>query len=187
VTGHSIVDRASFEAAFVANFAEIHCFLARRVGTGLADDLAAETFAVAFRRRASFDSSRGTIRPWLFGIAIMLLRAHRRDERRVLALASRVASQPSSHTADIGDAATAAVLAPRLGDALNHLSHEQRDVLLLHAWGELSGDEIASALGMRAATVRSHLARARARLRRALDDSGNDHKRTSGEVTDVRA
>jgi RNA polymerase sigma-70 factor (ECF subfamily) len=52
----------SFEAVFVANFPHVHRFLARRVGTALADDLAAETFAVAFRRRQSYDPGLGSVR-----------------------------------------------------------------------------------------------------------------------------
>jgi DNA-directed RNA polymerase specialized sigma24 family protein len=71
----SLDDLRAFEAAFTANFQYVHRFLARRVGSALADDLAAETFAVAFRRRASFDPSLGEVRAWLFGIATNLLRS----------------------------------------------------------------------------------------------------------------
>jgi RNA polymerase sigma factor (sigma-70 family) len=164
-----IIDASSFEAAFIENFAVVHRFLARRVGIGLADELAAEAFAVAYRRRASFDPSRGGVRPWLFGIATMLLREHWREERQWLALGIRVASERAEPITTAEDAVLAAELAPRLGDALAGLSGEQRDVLLLYAWGELSCEEIATALGRPAATVRSRLSRARARLRDALD------------------
>jgi DNA-directed RNA polymerase specialized sigma24 family protein len=40
--------------------------------------------------------------------------------------------------------------------------------LLLHAWGDLDGAGIAQALNLPVGTVRSHLHRARQRLRRAL-------------------
>ena len=49
----------------------------------LADDLTADTFAAAFRQRDRFDASRGTVRPWLFGIAANLIGKHRRSEMRV--------------------------------------------------------------------------------------------------------
>lgn len=52
-----LVEDQEFEGAFSANFRPIHRFLARRVGSTLADDLTAETFAIAFRRRDSFDLS----------------------------------------------------------------------------------------------------------------------------------
>ena len=46
------------------------------------DDLAAETFLVAFRQRAKFDGRNGVVRAWLYGIATNLIRRHRRDEVR---------------------------------------------------------------------------------------------------------
>lgn len=49
------------------------------------------------------------------------------------------------------------------------LDVEQRDVLVLYAWEGLSYREIATALGVPVGTVRSRLARARARLRAGLD------------------
>src|ERR1700728_583080 len=62
----SLEDPQAFEAAFTAKFPSVHRFLARRIGSPLADDLAAETFAVAFRRRGSFDPSLGELQAWLF-------------------------------------------------------------------------------------------------------------------------
>jgi RNA polymerase sigma factor (sigma-70 family) len=146
---HGLVDRTSFEATFAENFPLIHLYLARRVGTARADDLAAETFAVAYRRRASFDPSRGVARAWLLGIATNLLRAHRREERRLLALEARVAAE-ADHASTPDELALARTLAPRVAQALARLPPGQRDVLLLYAWGELSSEEIAVTLGLRA-------------------------------------
>jgi RNA polymerase sigma factor (sigma-70 family) len=178
--GGSIDEPRSFESAFDENFEVIHRFLARRVGSGLADDLAAETFVVAYRRRASFDPARGEVRPWLFGIATVLLRAHWRQEQQLLALEARLAREPGGPGDDTEQATFAAALAPQLADALSRLSAGHRDVLLLHAWGELSSDEIAAALGLRAATVRSRLSRARAQLRGQLGDFDLAQRLSSG-------
>ena len=49
-----IADPAAFEVAFREHFPPVYRFIARRVGAPLAEDLAAETFATAFRRRAAF-------------------------------------------------------------------------------------------------------------------------------------
>jgi RNA polymerase sigma factor (sigma-70 family) len=155
----------TFEAAFEAHFPSIHRFLARRVGSALADDLAAETFVVAFRRRDSFDPSLGEMRPWLFGIATHLLRTHWREEQHLLALEARIAGEPSSPPADSDDEAVARWVAPYLARALGLLSQDQRNVLLLNAWADLSSEEIAFALGVPAGTVRSRLSRSRAELR----------------------
>jgi RNA polymerase sigma factor (sigma-70 family) len=162
------VDSAVFERAFTEYFPVIHRYLARRVGTVCADDLAAEAFAVAFRRRRSFDPSRGPLRAWLFGIATVLLRAHWREEQRLLNLEARlwVAGPEECDGADktVFDEA----LSPRMARALTLLPIEQRDVLLLHVWGELSGEEIAASLDIPAGTIRSRLSRARASLREHL-------------------
>jgi DNA-binding CsgD family transcriptional regulator len=63
-----------------------------------------------------------------------------------------------------------AALMPRLAEVLTTLSPVQRDVLLLYAWGELSHEEIATALEIAPGTVRSRLSRARATLRDRLGD-----------------
>jgi DNA-directed RNA polymerase specialized sigma24 family protein len=54
----------SFDEAFEAEFASLHRYLARRLGASAADDLAEETFAVAFRSWARLDPER-PVRPWL--------------------------------------------------------------------------------------------------------------------------
>jgi RNA polymerase sigma factor (sigma-70 family) len=166
----SLEDPQAFEAAFTANFQPVHRFLARRVGSALADDLAAETFAVAFRRRESFDPSVGDPRAWLFGITNNLLRAHWREQQHLLALEARIAGEPGPPATESNDKALERWVAPRLARALSLLSQDQRDVLLLHAWADLSSEDIASALGVPAGTIRSRLSRARAELRDYLGD-----------------
>ena len=143
----SLVEGQAFEAAFTANFQSVHRFLARRVGSALADDLAAETFAIAFRRRDSFDASLGEVRAWLFGITTNLLRAHWREEQHLFALEARIMGEPGPPMTENDDDALARWIAPRLARALGLLSQDQRDVLLLHAWAELSSEEIATIVG----------------------------------------
>jgi RNA polymerase sigma-70 factor (ECF subfamily) len=160
----SIVDPMAFERGFEENFSLIHRFVARRVGTALADDLAAETFAIAFRRRASFDPKRGSLRSWLYGIATNLVRNHWRTEQSLLKLATRlrVGSEYLDDLSISDERLSASLVAPRIAAALASLNEEQRDVILLHAWAELKHDEIAHALGIAPGTVRSRLSRARA-------------------------
>jgi RNA polymerase sigma-70 factor (ECF subfamily) len=166
----SLLDTAFFERGFRDNFPALHRFIARRIGTPLADDLAAETFAVAFRRRASFDPQRGALRAWLFGIANNLVRNHWRTEQHLLGLDARLkvesALQESPWRSD--DHLSASLLAPRIASALAALSRDQREVILLHAWAELTHEEIAFALRVAPGTVRSRLSRARTSLTRKL-------------------
>jgi RNA polymerase sigma-70 factor (ECF subfamily) len=173
--GAAIVAPADFEAAFREHFPGVYQFVARRVGAALAEDIAAEVFATAYRRRAAFQPGRGSLRSWLFGIATNLVRSHWRDEQRLLELDAQLeAGQCSSAQALFTDAADdrvmAGVIAPRLAGALAALTREQRDVLLLFAWADLSHEEIATALGIATGTARSRLSRARGALRAQLGE-----------------
>jgi len=62
-----------------------------------------------------------------------------------------------------------------LGRALQHLSSEQREVLLLVALEDLSYDETARILGTPVGTVMSRLSRARERLRQILNGQATAH------------
>ena len=168
---------ADFEEAFREHFAPVYRFIARRVGVALAEDLAAEVFATAYRRRAAYQPDRGPVRSWLYGIATNVLRGHWRDEQQLLELDARAAPDslgpphgPASFTDAADERVIALVLAPRIAGALAALNREQRDVLLLHAWADLSHEEIAAALGIAQGTARSRLSRARAALRAQLGE-----------------
>jgi len=78
-----------FARLFDRHAPEIHRYLARRVGATVADDLVAQTFLVAFERRAAFDTSREDARPWLFDIATRLLRRYHRDRGAAIARSAR--------------------------------------------------------------------------------------------------
>ncbi|HTZ91885.1 MAG TPA: RNA polymerase sigma factor [Streptosporangiaceae bacterium] len=162
----------AFEAAFRLHFAPVYRFISGRVGTAIAEDLAAETFAAAYRRRASFDPELGSLRSWLFGIAVNLVRNHWRAEQHLLHLDARLV--PEVDLPDHAEAAdrrvAAAWLVPRLAAALAQLTRDQREVLLLHAWAGLSPSEIAAVLEVAPGTAWSRLSRARAALRNSLGD-----------------
>ena len=165
-----IAGPADFEAAFQAHFPPVYRFIARRVGPALAEDLAAETFATAYRRRATFDPGQGSLRSWLYGIATNLVRNHWRAEQHLLALDARLVPEvdPSGSAEAVDQRVDAAMLAPKLATGLAQLTQDQREVLLLHAWAELSHEEIAAVLEIAPGTVRSRLSRARAALREHL-------------------
>lgn len=166
----------AFEALFERHAVSIFRYLRRRVGEALAEELTAETFARAFRGRVHFDRRRDSALPWLYGIAANLLRMHRRaEERRLLAYARTAGSQGAETPpdADSDERLDASALRPALAAALADLSHGEREVLLLHAWAELSPAEIALALDISAGTVRSRLHRARAHVAERLSPFGN--------------
>jgi RNA polymerase sigma-70 factor (ECF subfamily) len=152
----SAANPAAFDAVFERHVASVHAFAQRRVGIDLAEDVTAETFARAFAARRRFDATQESARPWLLGIASNVMRRHWRTERRRLAAYARAAR---AERPDLPPSEDAAVLA-----ALARLPLRQREVVLLHAWADLTYEETARALGVPIGTVRSRLSRARRAL-----------------------
>src|SRR5262249_34860384 len=151
-----------FGEIFERHYDVIYAFLARRVGQDLGGELAAETFTRAFALRRRFRAEPGrSARPWLFGIAMNLLRHHHRTETRQLRAYARTGVDPVLDTVpDVERRVDADAAAPLLAEALAALRSEERDALLLFAWADLSYAEIALALDVEVGTVRSRLSRA---------------------------
>jgi|SRR5579871_1004646 len=170
----SLTEATAFAAVFDRHYTVIYRFLRARVGVEHAEDLASEVFSVAFRRRAAYDLSRADSRPWLYGIAINLLRQHRRLEARRLAALARAAG-PASEDRRMGEG-----LDPILAAALAGLSLEERSLILLFAWAELSYEQLAETLALPLGTVRSRLNRTRAKLRESLSRTEHDQVELRG-------
>ena len=158
----------SFDEVFAAEFEPLHGYISRRLGVSASDDLTAETFAIAYRRWGDLDPSR-PVKPWLYGIASNLIRHHWRKERRMLRAYARtgVDAVLAEDEASV-ERLDAQAMRPVLAAALAELRHEEREILLLHAWAELSDSEIAESLSLPAGTVKSRLSRAREHLRNHL-------------------
>jgi RNA polymerase sigma factor (sigma-70 family) len=167
VLARSLREPRAFELLFDRHFDAVHRYLHRRGGRDLADELAAETFALAFERRASCRST-GSVLPWLYGIATNLLRRSQRVERRQLSAFARGGVNDwvayEDETARVEDASHGAELAR----ALAAMKPRERDALLLYAVAELTYEEIALALEVPVGTVATWLHRARAIARREL-------------------
>jgi len=159
-----------FAAIFERYFGQIYQYLAGRVGPKIADDLAAEVFAIAFAQRQRYDLGRDCARPWLYGIATNLLSAYRRQEqRRYRALVRTNPCEVSPSDEDlVADRVSAWAAGPALAAALAALDPGDRDVLLLAALAGLGNQEVAQTLGIPYGTVCSRLSRARRRVREAL-------------------
>jgi RNA polymerase sigma-70 factor (ECF subfamily) len=134
VIERSLHEPDRFGAIFDAYFAEIHRYVARRLDAQSADDIAAETFAVAFRQRDRYDLGRGNARPWLYGIATNLIGRHRRGELRKLHALRRLDGRPervNDHEDQVAAKVSAEGVRGRLAKAVAALPADQRDVLLL--------------------------------------------------------
>jgi RNA polymerase sigma factor (sigma-70 family) len=176
-----------FGVVFDRHAVAIHGYIARRLGPDTADDLVAEAFLVAFRKRADYDLGQPSARPWLYGIATRLISRHRRDEVRFFRAIAKTGIDPAAgHGGDpVADEgirhADAHALRARLALALAALSKADRDALLLVTEG-LRYEEAARALGIPPGTLSSRVARARRKVQEALggvgdvdDEGGRDH------------
>ena len=178
VIRRSLGEPEAFGLVYDRHAATVLRFLGRRVGAGVAEGLVGELFRIAFERRKTFDASRATALPWLYGIGSNLLLKHRRDEARRLRAGARMAAGLEAADARASARALdARVLFPRVADAIEALPDGEREALLLFAWEELSYQGVAEALELPIGTVRSRLNRARARLRELLDAKGKDRVR----------
>ncbi|MGP4095475.1 RNA polymerase sigma factor [Nonomuraea sp. KM90] len=173
VIGASRGEPERFAEIFQRHWDEIYRYIAQRLGPESAEDVGAETFAVAFRGRQRYDQTRNDARPWLYGIATNLIRQHWRVERRHRRLLARADAQAAGESFDQAsdERLTAQRLAPRIASALARLSAAERDLLLLIAWADLTYEEAAQALDVPPGTVGSRLYRIRRKLRRSLGDT----------------
>lgn len=143
-------------------------YAARRLGADAAEDILSETFLVAFAKRKTFDASWDSALPWLYGIASRLIRKHRSREAKHLRSTIESAGREDRVSAGQFEAANArldAELSARaLAPLIASLSVKDRDTLLLYAWGDLTYEEVAAALGIPVGTVRSRMNSIRRRL-----------------------
>lgn len=152
---------AWFEATFREHSTAVYRYFARRAGVQEAEDLAADVFATAWRRRA--DVPEGAELPWLYRTAGFVLANHQRKGRPV-----PVENVPDESADDV-DPANLAINDDEVRSVLGALAPRDRRILLLVAWEGLDGDELAEVLGISRGGADAALSRARARLREAWE------------------
>lgn len=163
-------DELRFRALFGDHFGDVWRFARRRCpGAAEADDVAAETFAVAWRRRDDLPCGDDA-RLWLFGTARLVLANQRRSTERGDRLRSRIegvmptlapAPDPADVIADRHD--------DRLITALATLTDDDRELLYMRAWDGLAVSDMAALLDVTPNAVSVRLSKARTRLAAALE------------------
>lgn len=133
------------------------------------DDTASEAFLSVFRSLGSFTGDEAAFRSWVFTIV------HRRliDDRRRLGrqpVSEPFDEPPAQVGGDVEQEGLAALGGSWVGEALQVLSDEQREVVLLRIAADLSVDQVAAVVGKRAGAVRALQHRGLERLRRHLAD-----------------
>ena len=147
---------SDFRAIYEAHHAAICAYFARRAPRDEVEDLAAETFTIAWRK---LPRRLEQPLPWLYAVAGNVLANHRRKSARRGAFpVDPVSGDPAERASDRGLAAAFATLSEREREAIRRV-----------AWEGLSHEDAARVVGCRPNTFTVRLSRARAKLARELD------------------
>jgi RNA polymerase sigma-70 factor (ECF subfamily) len=150
-------DRSRFESVFETHHRRLLAYALRRTRNSAdAEDVIAETFTIAWRRLPDLPPGNGAL-PWLYAVAHRVLANQRRATERRFRLIRR-ATPPEASPFDPDSAEPGVALS-----ALARLRPDDRELLQLVAWDELSHGEIATVFGItpNAVAIRLHRARAR--------------------------
>lgn len=159
-------DRAAFGELVRRHQSAVRTVLRRltRGDAGLADDLAQETFVLAWRniRHFRFEARFST---WIYRIAINAWRSEARKKRELLLDADAEDAQ-----ADLGMSEEMPDIVARvdLERAMASLSDGERAAIAACYYADLSHEEAAQALGIPVGTVKTHVLRGKAKLKARL-------------------
>lgn len=145
-----------------------------------ADEIVSDVFLQAWREADRFDATRGSVEAWLLRIthSRAIDRLRQRKARPDLAAGVHPEDLPATYT-QVEDVAVALLEAFAAGSAIQRalatLSAEQRRLIGLAFFEDLSHAEIAERTGQPLGTVKSTLRRGLQALRKQLEESGYEH------------
>lgn len=169
-TDDEVLARARFRPEALGPLYERHAvavfrFLARRVGSGAAEDLLGDVFVAAVEARGRYrPHESGSALPWLYGIGRNVVRSHLRRKRPN----TMVDVDTGVDWNAVDERLDAHAMRGELNQALASLTPPEREAFLLVAWEGLSAPEAAEVLGVTPTVVRTRLTRARHRARTIL-------------------
>jgi len=148
--------REAYDSLIRGHESELRGFLIGRVGCTAADDVLQETWLAAWQALPKF-SRRGKFRSWLYGIAFHKSVDYHRSRARIPV---ETPLEESLHATDMYDWSAGAELREEVLNLVEKLPGDQRDVLDLYYYGELTLAEIALELQRNLNTVKSQFYRA---------------------------
>lgn len=159
---------AKFRGIFDAHLPMVQRYCVRRLSTADANDAVSEVFLVVWRRIDEVPGGDETL-PWVLGVARNAVRNLQRSGRRAARLSVKTATEPvvddPGPELQVLRAAEYEVVAA----ALATLSAGDQEVIRLRAWEELTAPQIAAVLGCSVPAAEKRVARASARLSRAVE------------------
>jgi len=156
-----------FGTLFSDAYEDVLRFAQRRVYPSQAEDVAAETFLVAWRRLDDVPHGSSDARAWLFGVARQCVLNTNRGRQRQEALAVRISETAPWPLREELDA-DLVVQHCDLAAAWRRLSPAEQEVLALAVFDDLTSAQAARVVQISASAYRLRLMRARRALRRHL-------------------
>jgi RNA polymerase sigma-70 factor (ECF subfamily) len=166
-------DAAAFSLLYDRYDRPVYAMAAHLLGAVEAEDVVQEAFLRLWRNAGQFDTARGSFAPWFMAIARheVLARLRRRTQEQRLALArdiDRLLGEAPDPAVDVEEQVWQRERGDCVLQALKELPAEQRQVLVLAYFGELSQSAIAQSLGWPLGTVKKRVRLGLQKLRQAL-------------------
>jgi RNA polymerase sigma factor (sigma-70 family) len=141
-----------FRLLYLTHGEDLRAYCRRRLGPQDAEDALGEVFAVAWRR---FDKmpEGDEARLWLYGVARNVVRNAMRTKRHRMRLSGRLIATGELPVSNPDDSLVTRSEHQDVHAALATLNPNDQELLRLHAWEELSREEIANVLGISVAAV----------------------------------
>jgi len=158
----------AFEALYRRTFPRVYGYVATLLrDRAAAEEVAAQAFERAYRKRRTFRASRGSEEAWLFGIArnAALDELRRRKRRAVLE-----ADPEDVHAAGTDEQVDGALRRETVRAALGRLAPRERELVALKFAGGLSNEEIGRVLGLSPSNAGTRLHRTLEKLRKDCDE-----------------
>jgi RNA polymerase sigma-70 factor (ECF subfamily) len=147
---------------------ELHSYVRGQCrNDAVAEDIVANVFLKAWRSAKSYRPGSRTFQSWMFTIARNELRDHWRLSQRTLPIFDMDLTDEQSGE-DRVDAQEAQLVLRR---AMEGLTDDQRQVVVLRYFGNKSHEEIATIMGKREGAVRALLMRALRQMRKGMGDA----------------
>lgn len=165
VTAAQRGSREAFDALMRSHESQLRGFICRRVGAGAVDDVLQETWLASWLALPKF-SRRSRFKAWLFGIAFHKSNDYHRKRGR---MAQELPLNEIETAAATQDWVADAELRQTVQRLLAELPQEQREVLEMYYYAELTLAEVAQELGRSLNTVKSQFYRAHAKIAHQFD------------------
>lgn len=161
-------DREAFESLYDRTFPKVYSYVASLLrDRPAAEDVTAQAFERAYRKRRSYRASRGSQEAWVFGIA----RNAALDELRRRSRRAGLEGDPEDLAApSLDDHAELALRREAVRAALDTLEDRERELVALKFMGGLSNREISRVLGMSESNAGTKLHRTITKLREACHE-----------------